>query len=84
MFQKVTDPFVVFSVLIYGSLAVSVIVGTIDACLSKGPKATLPMRAGTRDGCLSPLVLDPFQTVKSTPFVCRSCCRRHQLGGFCA
>ncbi len=48
MFQRMTDPWISFVVVILGSLALSVVLGTIDACRSKGPKPTLAIRVGAR------------------------------------
>lgn len=46
MSVDMTDPFVSSSIVVVGSLVVSVVGGTINGCLSKGPKATFCMRVG--------------------------------------
>lgn len=46
MFQKMTEPLIIFAVVVLGTLALSVVLGTIDACVSKGPKPTLSIRVG--------------------------------------
>ncbi|HET7300365.1 MAG TPA: hypothetical protein VFJ01_06890 [Oleiagrimonas sp.] len=48
MMQKIADPFFFFVIVILGSLALSVVLGTIDACRSKGPEPTLSIRVGAR------------------------------------
>lgn len=46
MNNKIPDPFIIVSLIAFGTLAVSILIGTINACLSKGSKATVSMRAG--------------------------------------
>lgn len=57
MLQKMTDPFIIFVVVVLGSLVLSVVLGTVDACLSKGSKPTLSIRVGAR--CMALLLRFP-------------------------
>ena len=41
-----SDPFISFVLVFFGSLALSVIMGTINACFSKEANATITMRIG--------------------------------------